>query len=485
MAVYKHGTYGVFAPSIGDVARESGTVAVYVGNAPVNLIRGFNAYVNKPIKLTDIDDVYNNPGYSSNWSMFDLCEAFKVHFDNENGNIGPIVVINVFDPIKHKKTDETTESLSFVNGRATIKSDKIILDTLVLEGMVEGVDYALSYDFAKGQAVITSIGDEIIAPIAATYSEVENTATMDEIIGEATEAGSYKGLGCVSRIYDELNLIPNLILCPGYSDVADVYKAMLKAAKKINGHWDAMVYADLECVVAKDARADAISSKDSGGFNSEFSKVFWPNAKGTDGNIYHISVLAAWSTMRVDASHDGVPMESPSNKVLPMVASQYFNDVSDNSGFDQQQANVLNENGITTVVFWGGRWVLWGPHTAAYKHGWIEDNRSIFDNSVRMMMHISNSFQLEHALVIDSPMTRAMADTIKIREQEKADALAAIGALIGTPVVEFKESANSTADLVEGNFTWGFKGTPTPPFKSGTLQVAYTTAGFNSFFGEV
>ena len=484
MAEYKHGTYGVFAPSIGDVARESGTVAVYVGAAPVNLIRDYEAYVNKPIKLTDIDDVYNKLGYSSNWSKFDLCEAFKVHFDNENGNIGPIVAINVLDPSKHQKSDETTESLAFVNGRATIKSDTIILNTLVLEGMVEGVDYALSYDFTKGQAVITSVGDEITGPVTATYSEIAVVVSYDDVIGGA-DAGVYTGLGCVSRIYEELNLIPNLIICPGKSSNATVYKAMLNAAKKINGHWDAMVYADLDVSISANTIADAISTKASDGYNSEFSKVFWPMAKGNDGNTYHISVLAAWATMRVDASHDGVPMESPSNKVLPMVASQCFCVEFPRSGFDQQQANRLNENGITTVVFWGGNWVLWGPHTAAFKHGEIEDNRSIFDNSVRMMMHISNSFQLEHALVIDSPMTRAMADTIKIREQEKADALAAIGALIGTPVVEFKESANSTADLVEGNFTWGFKGTPTPPFKSGTLQVAYTTAGFDSFFGEV
>ena len=82
-------------------------------------------------------------------------------------------------------------------------------------------------------------------------------------------------------------------------------------------------------------------------------------------------------------------------------------------------------------------------------------------------------------------MTRAMADTIKHREQEKADALVAQGALIGKPVVSFEEAENSTADLVEGNFVWGFEGTPTPPFKSGTLQVAYSDAGFSSYFGEV
>ena len=98
------------------------------------------------------------------------------------------------------------------------------------------------------------------------------------------------------------------------------------------------------------------------------------------------------------------------------------------------------------------------------------------------MYYVSNSFQEEHALTIDKPMTRAMADTIKIREQEKADALANLGALIGTPVVEFKEGENSTDELIQGNFTWSNKHTPTPPFKSGTLKIAYTDEGFNTYY---
>lgn len=490
MAEYKHGTYGDFSPSIGDVAGNGDAVAIYVGAAPVNLIRNYEKYVNVPVKLTDIDDVYNAFGYSSDWGKFDLCEAFKVHFDNENGNIGPIVAINVLDPATHKLAGDTTVSLSFVNGRATIKSDTIILDSLVIADKVEGTDYTLSYDFTKGHAVIVSIGDtEITGTINATYSQVDTAGVdVEAIIGEATADGVYSGLGCVGLVYPTLNVIPNLILCPKWSENPNVYKAMLKAAKKINGHWEAMVYADIPVLVGSekvDTIAKATEWKNTNEYVSEFSKVYWPQTKGKDGNTYHTSVIAAWSTMNVDASHNGVPMESPSNKALPMVAAQYFGAGSTNRGFDQQTGNNLNKDGITTVVFWGGTWVLWGPHTAAFKHGAIEDNRSIFDVSIRMMMHILNSFQLEYGTTIDAPMTRALAETIKNREQEKADALVAIGALIGTPVVEFKESANSTDDLVEGNFTWGFKGTPTPPFKSGTLQVAYTTAGFNSYFGEV
>ena len=288
--------------------------------------------------------------------------------------------------------------------------------------------------------------------------------TEDDIIGGVTAGGVYTGLGCIGLVYPELGLIPNLIACPGWSCKPKVYEAMVKAGTKINGHWEAMVYADIPIKVADavDTIEKAIKWKDDNAYTSERSKVFWPQGMDTAGRIYHAATLGIWRQMLVDDTHDGIPMESCSNKAIP-VAKQYFGEDATNRGFDQQRGNELNAEGITTLVYWGGLWALWGPHTAAYRYGQVNDNRAIFDK----------------------PMTRAMADTIKNREQEKADALAAVGALIGTPVVEFSEDDNSTGDLVEGNFTWNQKNTPTPPFKSGTMRVAYTTAGFDSFFGEV
>ncbi len=485
---YKHGTYGEFADSIGAVATQSGTLAVYVGIAPVNLVRGYAQYVNNPVKLTDFAAATRYMGYSSKWAQFGLCEAFKLHFNNPLGNVGPIVAINILNPAIHKKEAQSTKTLTFANGRASFESDTIILDTLVLGDKVEGTDFAIDYDFTKGQVIINSIGTPITGTVQASYSEVDTSMlTQDDIIGGVTAGGEYSGLGCVGLVYQELNSIPNIICCPGWSHIPEVFNAMLTASTKINGHWDAIVCADIP-VLDGASKVDTIEAakkwKTDNAYNSERAKVFWPMAKDNEGNIYHASTLGVWLMLTVDAENAGIPMESPSNKPVPVV-KQYFGEGSTNRGFDQQRANELNADGITTVVFWGGLWVLWGPHTAAYKFGAITDNRVVFDNSIRLMMFVSNSFQHEHALTIDQPMTKALADTIKNREQEKMDALAAIGAFIGTPVVEFNESDNGTGDMVEGNFTWGFKGTPTPPFKSGTMKVAYTTEGFNSYFGEV
>ena len=487
---YRHGTYGEFAASIGDVGTQSGTVAVYVDAAPVNLIRG-SVYdnVNAPVKLGTFSAAKRYMGYSENWAKFGLCEAIGVHLDNSSGNVGPIVVINVLDPALHRKEAETVADLTFVNGRATLESDTIILDTLVLLDKVEGTDYSVDYDFAKGQVIIDSIGaNKITGTVSAVFFEVDpSMITYEDIIGGVTANGEYTGLGCVDLIYQELGLIPNLILSPNWSHIPAVYEAIIKAGTKVNGHWDSFVYADLP-LADGDAKVDTIEAaikwKNDNGYGYERSKVFWPQNMDTAGRIYHESVLAAWRSVQIDSDNYGMPMETCSNKSVP-ICKHYFGEGSKNRGFDQERANELNAEGITTTCFWGGQWVLWGPHTAAYKFGQITDNRVIFDNSIRMMMFVTNDFQQDWAMDIDRPMTRAMADTIKNREQEKADARAALGAFIGKPVVHFDEAENSTAELVEGNFVWGFEGTPTPPWKSGMLRVAYTTAGFDSYFGEV
>ena len=80
-------------------------------------------------------------------------------------------------------------------------------------------------------------------------------------------------------------------------------------------------------------------------------------------------------------------------------------------------------------------------------------------------------------------MTLSLAETIRNREQEKVDGLKAMGALIGDPVVEFIETENPIDNLVQGDFVWSSRITATPPFKSGTMKVAYTTEGFNAYYG--
>lgn len=481
---YLYGAYGKLGQSIAQSVIPVGTTPVYVGTLPVNLIRGFANLdiVNYPVKLSNLINAQQTVGYSDNWESFSLCEAIYAHFNNSKGNIGPIYVINVLDPATHKKEDTTTVQLAFNNGKATIKSDTIIIDTLALEGKAEGVDFSIDYNFTKGMVMISSIGEKITGNITASYDEVDTSLiTNKAIIGDVTTNGEYSGLGAISLLYQEHFAVCNLIGAPGWSDDPEVYAAMISAATQINGHWDAFVCADIP--LTNGTITEVLSWKEENGYTHERSKVFWPMAKDNAGKIYHLSTLAIVEFMRADLSHDSIPMETCGNKEIP-ASGQYFGADSSNRGFDQVQSKELTSNGVSTCVFWGGNWVLWGDHTAAYAYGSDIDPRCIFDVSMRMLFHITNGFQSEWGTEIDKPFTKQLRDRIINKEQEKLDAYVAIGALIGKPEVLFLESNNSTIDMMNGDFRWDIPVTPTPPLKSATVFVAYTDAGFNAYFSD-
>ncbi len=494
---YLYGAYGHIGETVAQSAVQAGTTPVYVGTAPVNLVRGFAdaGVINEPIKLTNMVDAQRKLGYAADWGTFTLCEVVNAHFNNTLGNIGPIYVINVLDPSagKHRKATETEQSLSFAGGRAEFASSTIILDTLTIaksEGgdYVEGTDYAVDYNFTKGSVIITSLKDDapLTGSLTASFYEVDDSTIKDaDIIGGVTSSGEYSGLSAISLLYPEQFAVCNLIAAPGWSQSPAVYNAMLTASQKINGHWDAFVVADLPLVDGSAQSVDtitkAIAWKKNNAFTGERSKVDWPQAVDNLGNVFHLSTLAVVELMRADFSHNSVPMETCGNKAIPII-KQYFGANATNRGFSQQEGKELTQNGISTAVAWGGEWVLWGDHTAAYTYGADVDPRAIFDVSMRMLMHITNDFQREWSPRIDEPMTRALKDEIINREQEKLDGYVSMGALLGDPQIVFLESENSTTDIMNGDFRWDIAVTPTPPLKSASVYVAYTDAGFSVYY---
>lgn len=484
---YKHGAYGEITSSKVTDAKQSDVVAAYIGTAPINLIRGYAdaKLINMPVKVANMSDAQSKLGYSANWEAFTLCEAFAEHFDNTVGNVGPIYVVNVLDPDAHKKAEKTTKELSFISKRAEFESSDIILDTFAIADKVEGVDYSLEYNFAKGTVVVKLLKDGATTA-TCSYDTVDvSKVTEADIIGETTEDGQYTGLHAMKLLYQYHNAVLNMLAAPGWSHIPAVYAAMVAIVQKLNGHWDGFVNADIPLEDAEgeaiNTIAKAIAWKEANGYTSEYSKVYWPMVKDGSGRVFHLSTAGQATALRVDLSHDGVPFESPSNKEI-MATCQYFGADSKNNGFDQQTGNSLNEKGITTACFWGGQWVLWGPHTAAYSYNGSMDSRAIFDVNMRMLMYITNSFQLDHGTEIDSPLTPQAKDTILNFERQKLDTLSGIGALIGTPSVEFLETENPATDMMNGDFVWNFDVTNTPPFKSGTARVCYTDEGFAAFF---
>jgi phage tail sheath protein FI len=150
--------------------------------------------------------------------------------------------------------------------------------------------------------------------------------------------------------------------------------------------------------------------------------------------------------------------------------------------FDQLQANDLNSKGIKTATYWGGNWVLWGPHTGAYEYGKDMDPRDKFDCSIRMLYYLLNDFQIRYGAKVDKPMHRSRIETILNDYQERLDSLTSSGEILYGKI-EFTETSNATSDIVEGDFNFDIATTTTPPGKSLTAKVQYTTKGLNTLLG--
>ena len=69
---YLYGAYGHIGETVAQSAVQAGTTPVYIGTAPVNLVRGFGkaGVINAPIKITSLVDAQKKLGYAADWGTF-------------------------------------------------------------------------------------------------------------------------------------------------------------------------------------------------------------------------------------------------------------------------------------------------------------------------------------------------------------------------------------------------------------------------------
>lgn len=487
---YKHGTYADLEKSIVKTAIKSNTVACYVGIAPVNLTRGWavSGVINRPVKLNDYTDAQKKIGWSTNWDSFTLCEAVGAHFDNGLENIGPIYVINVLNPAVHRKAEATNVSVTFTNGVANFVSDTVILDTVTIDSFTTDTDFTVDYDYDANKVILTAINTNLTGTKTVAFYEVDtDEITKTEIIGGETAAGVVTGLAALKFMYLNENKVTNLLGAPKFSEEPDVYAAMIKACNGINGHWQSWFYADIPTQdgdTAVDTMVKARNWRSTNGYDSERSEIFWPKWKDNKtGRIYHFSTLAIVKSMITDYSHNSVPFESCSNKEIPS-GEQYINDDIKNQYDESQVTKDLNAYGISSGVYWGGKCVLWGGHTAKFQDGADIDARAYDTHYMRMLFHCMNGFQLRNASRIDGNFNRNTKDSILDSEQEILDTYIAQGGLLDGSRIIFDETSNPESDMIHGDFVFNINASVTPRTKSLTGKVAYTDEGLSSIYGE-
>ncbi|MDA3732039.1 phage tail sheath protein [Niameybacter massiliensis] len=483
--MYKHGAFAeIMATKDFIPPKDAGTLPVYFGTLPAHQKLNYEELVNKPILINSFKEAQEKVGYSEHWEDFTLCEAIYAHFKNNIKPIGPIILINVLDPKIHLLKARTAtlkrETVSITNKVGFISTYKGILKTISINEKVMGEDYKAEYTPDGGRIRITDLKGTLGSSVEVTFNEVDlSNVTKTEIIGGTSSEGHKTGIDVLDLVYQNHNMIPTLLCAPKWSKIPEVDTALKAASQKINGHWYAFVNSDIESSTSNTIDK-AKAAKTEAGFTSSYEAPCWPMAKNGEGKLFHLSTLATVTMQWVDYENGNVPHETPSNKPIDIIGLVLEDGTT--IEYDQIQANELNSKGIRTATYWGGRWVLWGGHTGEYEYGKDMDKRNIFDCSVRMIQYIANSFQSRYGIFVDKPMNRAKVDTILNDMQEWLDALMAQGKILHG-LVGFEETSNSTSDMIEGDFTFDIETTTTPPGKSLTAKICYTSKGLNVLFG--
>lgn len=491
MAEYLHGAYGEINAVGNRVSDESLSAIVCIGTAPVHTVEGGASNVNVPILINNIAEARKYLGYSDDWASYTLCEAMHVFFENKG--VGPLVFINVLDPAAHRASDPGSVSKTPENGRVTIAgAESIILDTVVVKAgsttKVKGTDYNIAYNPDKKTIVISEVtnGSLGTSALTITYSTINAAAVTDTVvIGSSDGLGLNTGVFAVKDVYQVTGYIPAYLLAPGFSSHPAVHSALYQNSVKINGHWDAYMFVDLPIVNGETAITldTAATYKNANGYNKENETVYFPLASGTDGQKYHLSVLAAANFQELLIAQDGIPYRTASNTACSLIENLYLGEAYAGRIFDDSIINEkLNKNGITSAAYVGGRWAIWGAHSADYN----QDNATqinVAETNRMMLYYISNDFQDRRTLDVDQPLTPNDIKSIVSEEQTRLDALLAVGALTYGEVM-LNSSAQARADILNGDWQFSFNVTTTPLAKSLKAVVNWTDDGFATYFEE-
>lgn len=484
MADYLHGAYGVIHAEGERAVDGAGSAFVYVGTAPVHQVHGGAENVNKPLLIHDMAEFKQKLGWSWSWGSYTLCEAAYAHF-SLNG-VGPLVMINVFDPATMKSSEEVSASLTPSNNRIVIAAaEAIILDTITITGKTLNTDYTSEYNSAKKQIVIQGITNLGTAALTVKYYTATPSSVSGVIAAGATDGlGTNTGVYCVQDVYQETGMIPAFLAAPGFSAQVEVHAAMIANSHKINGHWDAYMFVDLPLIASSTALTitTVATWKEANGYNQENETVYWPMAKGKNKQNYHLSVLAAANFQSLLAEQNDIPYRSASNTPAEQIAYLYLNGGAQ-ANFSEQVVNEhLNKKGIASAAFVGGRWAIWGAHSAAYSET-NADTVNVAETNRMMLYYVSNDFQSRRGFDVDLPLTLNDLESIASEEQARLDALIGIGALIyGT--VTFNATAVSLTDVMSGDYVFEFNVTTTPLAKSLTAYVNWTDEGFVTWFAS-
>lgn len=432
-----------------------------VGTAPLQMA-GEPAEIGVPKLVNSWDEAVELFGYSDDWATYTLCEVMYSHF--KLYGCSPVVFVNVLDPAIHK-TSVSSETAAVASHKAKLTGDAILDSALTVtaeSALTKDTDYAVYY--ADGQLVIELLADGSAysaTSLTVSYNKISATGITASTIASAFEA--------IELCVGTTKIIPDLLLAPKFSGDPSVAAAMATKAESINGLFHAKALIDLDCSAsgAKTYTA-AVALKATNNFVNESQIVCWPMCAYGD-KVFHASTHVAGIIASVDTDNEGVPYESPSNK--PAFIDRIVTADGTEVNLTYQQANILNQGGLVTLLNFIGGWKLWGNYTGCYPTDTVEP-KNYFIPVSRMFDWVGNTLIQTFWAYLDKPMNRRLIDTIMDATNIWLNGLVGREYLLGARVA-FTEADNPVEALMAGKIKLHIYMTPPSPAQEIDFVLEY------------
>lgn len=475
MSGYRHGVYTTEVPtSVIPVVRAMAGLPVVIGTAPIHLAA--ESKVNEPVLCYTYKEAVNYLGYISNFESYTLCEFMKAHFTLFG--VTPVVFINVLDPVKHK-TSITETSKTIVDGEVIIEDDGVLIGSLVVKSSTDellskDIDYDASFN-DEGKPVITILSS-VTGSIKVAYDKADaSKVTIDDVIGGVDNNGIVTGLELINQVLPRFGVVPGQIVSPKFSENPSVAAVMTSKAGNINGFFKCIALTDVPVDEAANY-TDVATWKNANNYIYENQIACWPKVRlGND--IYHMSTQLAGLICKTDATFDGVPYVSPSNRNLQINGLVGKDGEEVVLGIDQ--ANYLNGQGIITAINFSGGWKAWGNRTAIYPA--VTDPKDAFIPVKRMFYWVATTIVLSFWQKVDAPITPRLIDTIVDSLNIWLNGMAAAEYILGGRV-EFLEEENPSTSIMDGKIKFHVYLTPPSPAKEIEFALEYDVNYLQALF---
>lgn len=450
MDSYKHGIYvdevgsGTAVPAV----NETGLHVVF-GTAPIHKTAEPEKVVNRLVIANTYEEAVSKLGYSEDYEKYTLCQVMDAYF--KLFAVGPVVFCNVLDPVKHRKENAEKE-YPVVAGQVILDQNGIIPGSLGVKcatedvELIRGVDYVTEFDDA-GSLILTFLpsgngAGESFVRVTSVSVDPEAVTEDDVIGGVDVETGKETGLELVRRVYPRCGRFPGFIMAPGWSHKKNVAAVMAAKCKEINGVFRCECLVDIDTEQAR-KYTECVQWKEDNGYLSESMIALWPMALAA-GKRYYFSAVYGALVARADADNGSVPSFSPSNKGLRIDGAVLADGTE--IDLDQPEANMLNGQGIVTILNSGGL-RSWGNNTAAYPH--VTELKDRWINCRRAFSWWGNHFITTYRDQVDDPADYRLIESLVDAENIRGNSYVQQGKFAGIRM-EYHKEDNAVDDLLEG-----------------------------------